>query len=217
MYAPKASPNSELDLGAASSKIRNCGGHGSSRGFGCLPAGGACPEGGRGSGGPSKRDPQGPGTPGLVSGKPVLGSSRSWMRGAAGDASRIQRIPMAVSAIPAATTYLRAFVVVGKEPGRPRSFTVARRSTRGVRHGWTRSAGSTSVNTDVVSDIHGLVVVVFENFGIRVRKQPSCGFLGVPVDEQSTALIGLPADKPAGKSGVRRHFEAQPGPDILAC
>jgi hypothetical protein len=51
-----------------------------------------------------------------------LAASRSCRRGAAGDADGIQRIPVVVLATPAATTYLRAFVVVCKDPGRPMSF-----------------------------------------------------------------------------------------------
>jgi hypothetical protein len=46
----------------------------------------------------------------------------------------------------------------------------------------------------VASDIPDLVVGVFEDFGIRVRKLPCCGFLGVPVDEQSTVPIGVQLD-----------------------
>ena len=88
-----------------------------------LPAGGAGPTGGRGSRASSGRGPHGPRAPGLALGEPVLGSNRICRRGAAGDAVCIQRIPVAVLATPAATSYLRALVVVCKDPGRSMSFT----------------------------------------------------------------------------------------------
>ena len=143
---------------------RSCG-HQSSRALGCLPAGGAGPTGGRGSRTSSCRGPtHGPRASGLALGEPVGGSNRSCRRGAAGDAVCIQRIPVAVLATPAATSYLRALVVVCKDPGRSMSFTVARRSTRRVRYWWTRTAGSIPVHAGMASDIHGLGVVVFDNF-----------------------------------------------------
>ena len=102
-------------------------GHGSSAfpsgALGCLPAGGAWPADIRGTRGSFSRGPQGPGAPGLVSGEPVLGSNCSWGIGAAEDAGCIQRIPVAVLATSADTTYLRALVVRCEDSGRPLSFT----------------------------------------------------------------------------------------------
>jgi hypothetical protein len=73
IYPHKANANSDRSLGEVSS------GRGSSRGLGGLPAGGAWPEGGRGSRGPSSRAPQGPGAPRTSS-----RGSRSWDLAAAG-------------------------------------------------------------------------------------------------------------------------------------
>ena len=120
--AHKQRATNPLPACAASCSRVSCG-HQSSRALGCLPAGGAGPTGGRGSRTSSGRGPHGPRAPGLALGEPVVGSNRICRRCAAGDAVCIQRIPVAVLATPAATSYLRALVVVCKDPGRSMSFT----------------------------------------------------------------------------------------------